>query len=149
MAKEHRFSELGALEADLASAWQDRLTDAQALLHANRNAAAIASGLYAVEILLKALVCKTLDLQQLPSAFEFHDLRGLATVAGLRREIDDPLFKASQVGVNWSDILNESLTLNNLRYQPDANWTSQKASLFFQRLQDPQDGVLGWIRSHF
>ncbi len=148
MPAEQKFSKPGAQAADLTTAWQDRIADSQVLLNANRNAAAIASGVYAIEILLKVRICKILKLQQLPSAFEIHDLEGLATLAGLRSEIGEQAFRVSPIGQNWSAVIEDSRKLNDFRYLPGATWSNQEASLFFQRLQDPQDGVLPWIQTH-
>jgi len=41
--------------------------------------------LYALEICLKARICKKLDQPKLPTAFEIHDIDGLLLLAGLAR----------------------------------------------------------------
>jgi hypothetical protein len=67
MAGDEKFSKLGASDAHLATAWQDRMADANTLLAAGRHGAAIAAGIYALEILLKTRICRILKLNQLPS----------------------------------------------------------------------------------
>jgi hypothetical protein len=64
------YTKLGSTVADLEAAWPDRLKDAEALLAAGRNGWAIATGLYALEIRLKVLIARRLDLEQLPRPFE-------------------------------------------------------------------------------
>ena len=93
------FTKPGTELSFLEAAWQDRLADAEALFAAGRNAWAIATALYALEIRLKVLVCKKLDLSDLPRAFEVHDLDGLLLLAGLSRRIKRK--GAVQVKQNW------------------------------------------------
>jgi len=147
MADESKFSQLGASNADLTAAWQDRLEDAKVLLAGGRHAAAIAAGIYAVEILLKSRICRTLKLSHMPKVFEIHDLWGLATSAGLRQAIEDPAFKASTVYQNWTKVRRDANKVNDLRYSPNANWSKQDATDFLHRLTDPTDGVMSWIQN--
>jgi len=97
-----KFTTLSAPVSDLEIAWQDRLKDADAALKAKRPAAAIANGLYALEIRLKVMICKTLRLTKLPRAFEIHDLASLMLLAG---HSDDLEHAGVQVKDNWSEIL--------------------------------------------
>jgi hypothetical protein len=146
MADVAKFSKLDASAVELMAAWQDRLVDASALLKAGRYAAAIYSGIYALEILLKTRICQTLNVTHMPRIFEIHDLYGLATSAGLRQAIDDPTFKASLTGQRWLKVLDDADRLNELRYSPNANSSLQDAADFLDRLQDPKDGVIPWIQ---
>jgi hypothetical protein len=88
MAGKQEFTKPGATRSDLEVAWQDRLADAQALFDAGRHAWAIATALYALEIRLKVLICKRLDVPDLPKAFETHDLDSLLLLAGLSKRIE-------------------------------------------------------------
>jgi hypothetical protein len=146
MGLDDKFRTFSASAAELADAWKDRLEDANALFSTGRNAAAISSGLYAVEILLKTRICGILKLSQMPKILEIHDLVGLATFAGLRQIIDDPQFKDSETGQNWSKVLVLSRDLNKLRYSPDSNCTKQDTTDFLNCLQDPNHGVISWIQ---
>ncbi|MBI1914216.1 MAG: hypothetical protein HYS12_05695 [Planctomycetes bacterium] len=137
------FTKLGNALADLETAWQDRLADADALLAAGRNAGAIVTGLYALEIRLKVAICKRLDLEQLPKNFEIHDLKALLLLAGWSRRIDRK--SARKVKLNWDAIVSRSEELNELRYTADKNWTHAEAATFLKQLKDPPDGVLPWI----
>lgn len=68
---------------------QERLRDFRALRKAHRFAAAIYLGVYAVECLLKACICKTLDLSALPATYQSHDLMALLLHSGLKRRIEN------------------------------------------------------------
>ncbi len=137
------FTRLGASVADLAAAWPDRMKDAEALLRAGRHAWAIATALYALEIRLKVLVCKKLDVDELPRAFEIHDLGSLLLLAGLSRRIQRKA--AARVKRNWDEVLEQAKNLGELRYTPDGNWTAAQAKAFLKRLTDATDGVLTWL----
>ncbi|MGC1720525.1 MAG: hypothetical protein WA746_16210 [Isosphaeraceae bacterium] len=146
MGQDDKFRSLGASAIELSDAWKDRLEDANVLFPSGRNAAAISSGLYAIEILVKTRVCGILRLSQMPRILEIHDLVGLATFAGLRQVIDDPQFKDSKTGQNWTKVLALSRDLSRLRYSPDSNWTKQDTTDFLDCLQDPDHGVISWIQ---
>jgi hypothetical protein len=143
MASGSKFSKFGANLVDLELAWKDRLEDAHALLAANRHASTIAMGLYSLEILLKTLICKKLDLEQLPTPFEIHDLDGLLVLSGLDRRLGR--LKTSRVKFHWDGILNTSVDINNLRYKPNKNWTATDARDLLSQLDDPTDGVIAWL----
>lgn len=143
MAGELRITTPGANATDLDVAWRDRLADAEALLDAGRNAGAIATATYALEIRLKVLVCKKLDVLQLPRAFEMHDLNALLLLAGLSRRLERKT--AGEVRANWEEIISQSGKLNDLRYLPDAKWTATQAAQFFRQLKSAPNGVLPWL----
>jgi hypothetical protein len=140
-----QFSKYGAKRAELDRAWRDRLDDADALFNAGRHAAAIAAGLYAVEIYLKVRICKKLGLDSLPRAFEFHDLDGLFVLTGLSRRLNTKKMLRSKVKRSWDSILEISNKMNDLRYSPASNWSRSHAEAFLTQLRDPNDGVLTWL----
>lgn len=145
MAAETLFTNLGAAVADLEIAAQDRLDDAEELLKAGRNASAITMGLYALEIRLKERICRRLDLDALPKAFQIHDLAGLLLLAGLSKRINDSV--NSHVLYNWTELLRWSKRLNDLRYGPEAHpdWPHSTALSLFSQLRDLPHGVLPWL----
>src|SRR5262249_61398409 len=116
MADRQEDTRLGAALSDLNAAWQDRLADAQALLATGRHAWAIATALYALEIRLKVLICRKLDLQQLPRAFEIHDLDGLFLLVGLSGRLQRR--RARGVKANWDSMTDLGGAINDLRYRP-------------------------------
>jgi hypothetical protein len=137
------FTKAGAPLADLEAAWQDRLADTEAFFAAGRTGSAMASALYALEIRLKVLICKKLELEQLPQAFEIHHLPGLLLLAGLSARIERR--GAARVKKNWDEIKNVGVDLNDLRYTPASNWTHQQAAALLSQLRDPPHGVLLWL----
>ena len=112
MAGGSKISTPGALLADLLLAAADRLQDAELLFANGSFASAIAMGVYSLEIHLKVLICKRLNLKALPSAFEIHDLDGLLVLCGLQAALKSA---PSAVERNWTDIVKQSLI--NKRFQ--------------------------------
>jgi hypothetical protein len=137
------FTKAGSPLADLEIAWQDRLADAEASFAAGRDAGAMAAALYALEIRLKVLICKRLEVESLPLAFEVHHLDGLLLLAGLSVRIQRK--GAARVKQNWDKITDVSGDLNDLRYKPASNWTHQDAAALLSQLSDPPHGVLLWL----
>jgi hypothetical protein len=137
-----KISAFGAQMVDLRVAAADRLLDAEVLLSGGRFASAIVMGTYALEITLKALICKRLDLTALPKAFEIHELNGLLVLSGLQAPLQSapPLVKK-----NWSDVVSQSASINDMRYMPSRNWPESQALTFLGQLRDPPDGVLPWL----
>jgi hypothetical protein len=88
MPAKGEFTRAGAPRSELEAAWQDRLAEAQSLHAAGHHAGAIAAALYALEIRLKVLICKRLDLDALPTGFEIHDLDSLLLLTGLSQRIE-------------------------------------------------------------
>jgi hypothetical protein len=144
MAGERSFAKFGAQLADLQDAAVDRLEDAKVLLHGNRHASSIAMGLYALEISLKVMICKWLDLDALPTAFEIHDFEGLLILSGLSKRLLEPQF--IRVKANWDFVTAyKAQHINELRYSPDRNYGAIQASEILNRLQALPDGVLPWL----
>jgi hypothetical protein len=144
MASDQRYTKLGAALTDLDVAWRDRLEDALALLNAGRHASAILMGLYALEINLKTRICRRLDLQHLPRAFEVHDLEGLLLLSGLSQRMGSK--RAQKTLSQWNSVVKTSGRLNELRYGPASQWTAIDAQTFFAQLNQTPDGVLPWLQ---
>jgi hypothetical protein len=133
----------GANVSDLEKSSGDRLDDSRTLIVAGRSATAIAAGIYALEIHLKVLICKHLDILHLPRAFEIHDLEELLILTGLSRKLES--HPDNQLLRNWADIVGLSTKLNDLRYSPGSNWPIHQAEAFMIWLDDPDHGVLTWL----
>ena len=136
-----KFTHLGAAVADLEAAWRDRLKDAEILLKAKRSGAAIADGIYALEIRLKVLVCKRLDLSALPRVFEIHDLDALLLLAGLKNRME----AADVEQDHWNAIKDLARQLQQLRYTENKKWALTLARTFWHQLTDPTEGVMTWL----
>jgi hypothetical protein len=139
-----RFSKLGAQVSDLQGATADRLLDAEALFAAGRFASAVVMGVYALEIQLKVLICKRLNLTALPKAIEIHELESLLVLSGLQA-VRDAAHK--DVKFNWEKTMSRSLQINDMRYSASVNLNQSDAVDFFQQLRDPPHGVLPWLLS--
>jgi hypothetical protein len=111
MAATSKFSNFGARSGDLQVAAADRLLDAEARFAAGRFASAVAMGVYALEIQLKVLICKRLNLAALPKAFEIHELESLLVLSGLQA-VRDSAHK--DVTFNWERIVSRSLQINEI-----------------------------------
>jgi hypothetical protein len=99
--------------------------------------------MYALEIRLKVLICRRLDLGDLPRAFEIHDLSSLLLLAGLSNRIERK--PARGVRRNWDRNLVMAGHLNEFRYTADSKWPAAMAFGFFQQLRDPPHGVMTWL----
>jgi hypothetical protein len=139
-----RFSTLGTQVNDLEAAATDRLLDAEALFAAGRFASAVAMGVYALEIQLKVLICRRLNLTALPRAFEIHDIESLLVLSGHQSSKDSA---HTDVKFNWENTVSRSLEINEMRYSASVNWNQTDAGEFFQQLRDPPNGVLPWLLS--
>ena len=146
MAGEQKFTKPGTQLTDLELAWADRLLDAECLLTSRRHASAIVMGLFSLEIILKVVICRNLNIKHLPRAFEIHDLDGLLLLSGLSSRINEST--AAPVRANWSLLVRTSERLNDMRYTPNAQWTLADATDFFDQLRSKPDGVLTWLSRH-
>ena len=100
-------------------------------------------GLYAVEISLKARICRKLSISHLPRAFEIHDLDGLLLLAGLSSRILGK--SAIKTRANWDFIVRTSEKINEMRYTPSVRWTDADASEFFRQLDELPTGFFPWL----
>lgn len=144
MAGDRSFAKLGAPVNELDKAAVERLADAELLLAADRYSSAVMMGLYALEIRLKVLICRRLDLDQLPRAFEIHDLESLLVLAGLSRKIRS-IKRPRGVHKNWLELLRASEELNEFRYAAKPGWDKTWASQVLSQLRDQPNGVLPWL----
>lgn len=113
-----------------------RLLDADALLEAGRFAAAVYVSGYAVECYLKAAICKTLDLDDLPGTFAVHDLEVLLFYSGLNRRIqgDPPAHYAfNQLRDVWSE---------RVRYDDPKRYSRPEAESVISWVKE----VVRWIK---
>lgn len=138
------FTKPGAPVANLEAAARERLADAEALFSAGRYHSAIAMGLYALEILVKEVVCKRLDIQRLPRPFEIHDLESLLIVSGLSGKINR-IKRPRGVKDNWDALVELAEGIDKFRYSADPAWDRALAEKTLRQLRDPPNGVLLWL----
>ena len=94
---------------------------------------------------MKVLICRRLDLDRLPTAFEIHDLEGLLVLTGLRKRLFEP--ESDHVKTNWNSVVEsyKDHHVGKLRYGPDRDWNVEAARDLLDRLRDPTNGVLPWL----
>lgn len=123
-----------------------RLEDARTLLSASRyDAAAYMCG-YALELALKACVCRRLRVseypeKQLKGALKTHDFDDLALLAGLSNEIDSP--SEPQLFANWSTAVGWK---PEWRYRPVGSVSETHARAMMTALEEKPYGVLPWLK---
>lgn len=144
MAERQGYSKPGTSLVDLEQACPHRLSDADALLAAGCFSAAVAQGVYALEIGLKIRICKCLDLLSLPKAFEIHDLQGLMVLTGLSSRLATDRANIA-ISRNFEEIQKDANKVSDNRYKGNQSVTRAEAEEFFARLRDEKDGVLTWI----
>ena len=144
MAAERSFSKSRTERHDLEAATDARLKDAIALIECGRPAAAILMGLYTVEIRLKVVICRRLDLDRLPKPFEIHDIEELIIGSGLSKKIKQ-VKRPRAIPRNWERIVEISLNTGMIRYRGDSSTDREVASEFMALLDNPTSGVLRWL----
>lgn len=106
---------------------------------------------YSVELMLKAKIAQLLDLDDLfvnyenrvTRSFKVHRLQDLAMYAGLHNDISSG--NNGTFDSYWSFII--TVWSENLRYEKSGTCTQIDASNILTAIQDPQNGVLQWIRT--
>ncbi len=128
---------------DLEKAWSERVQESHELA-ARFPATSLALRLYALEIRIKAIICRRLSLIKLPNHCKIHDLDELIIFTGLLAELDDP--KNAGTRRNWDDLVTfASKQLDKLRYLPGSAWSQTDLSKYFAALDDPSSGVWTWL----
>jgi hypothetical protein len=124
---------------------EEKLTDAELLLGAGRHSNAYYLAGYAAELLLKAIISKRFSAETLPDrrlvqAVHTHNLKELAAHAGIdvalaQERRASPAFAAYwQIVTDWTE---------ETRY---ASWSLDQSASLVTALNDPQSGVLKWLR---
>jgi len=136
---------MNRLEFQLLAA--ERLDDAVALLKAGRYACAYYISGYAIECALKACIARKTKQDEFPpkdaARYYVHDIPKLLDIAGLgpaftQEANHDPTFRANWAAVkDWSE---ES------RYQ---SRPQQQAQEILEAVNDPQHGVLQWLKRNW
>ena len=140
-----KFKKTGTKLSELEESISARLEDAKVLAASNRNASAIAMGLYALEISLKVAICRRLDMDALLTDFQIHDFEGLLRLSGLSRRIEHPT--SARVRNRWDFIVQKynQFHADRLRYSAGDDYLPEHARELLGHLDDPTDGVLTWL----
>lgn len=122
-----------------------RLREAEILFAARQYSGAAYLCGYAVELALKARICKLLGTEEYPGsgkhkgAFTVHDLEQLVFLAGLRPKLHKgtPLFANWMVTAPWRP---------EIRYTAPEQFSQERARQILDAVRDPRDGVFPWIK---
>ena len=128
-------------KSNLLQAYKDRLEEAKILLQQGRYGGSIYLGGYAVEILLKCVICTLLKEDQLPKIYAEHDLEALLIAAGLRTELKNPSLKATFA--RWVEVCSRWDVEN--RYKPSSEISAAEAKKFIENIIQPNEGVEQWL----
>ncbi|QEH33377.1 hypothetical protein OJF2_18780 [Aquisphaera giovannonii] len=131
---------------DLEAAWREREIEAAKLV-ADHPSTGLALRIYALEIRLKTLICKTLAIPFLPRQCKTHAIDELIVFTGFSSELDDP----ANAGIrqNWELLVDFARNrLNGIRYLPAGALDGDDLALYLSALDDPKDGVWTWLSRH-
>ncbi|MFZ0277806.1 MAG: HEPN domain-containing protein [Candidatus Sulfotelmatobacter sp.] len=131
---------------DLQELSRLRLREAEALYKAHLyDGCAYLAG-YAVELALKARICRLLQLREYPltgelgRAFKVHSLDQLKVLAGLSAKID--VKKNKELFDNWSKAVEWD---PEQRYDTPGKYNASKVKAILDGLTDKPNGVFTWL----
>lgn len=131
---------------DLQELSRLRLREAEALYKAHFYDGCVYLAGYAIELGLKARICRLLRVEQYPlsgdigRAFKVHSLDQLKVLAGLSAEIDVKKNKA--LFDNWSKAVEWD---PEQRYDMPGKYTANAAKVILDSLTSKPDGVFTWL----
>jgi HEPN domain-containing protein len=132
---------------DLQELSRLRLREAEALYKAHLYDGCVYLAGYAVELALKARICRVLRVKEYPPvtgdlgrAFKVHSLEHLKVLAGLSRDID--VSKNKELFDNWS----RAVTWDpEQRYGSPGKYTAAAARVILDGLTAKPNGVFTWL----
>jgi len=138
----------GLKRSDLQAYAQAKIDDAALLLANRRYSNAYYLAGYAVELGLKACIAAQITAETLPDkafvrSILQHNFRNLVGLAGLAGALKDEENQNANFATNWA-IANQ--------WEPDARYEAfdpMSAQLLVQAVNDPNSGVLKWIKTHW
>jgi HEPN domain-containing protein len=110
---------------------------------------------YALESALKSAICSRMDNEdffnvlksETARAFKIHNLSELVILAGLSKEYKKLEVINSILSANWEYIKNDIKWSEQLRYQ--VGFTQSQAQTMITAINDPQNGILEWIKKYW
>jgi HEPN domain-containing protein len=130
---------------DLQELSRLRLREAEALYKAHLYDGCVYLAGYAVELALKARICRVLRVQEYPSgdlgrAFKVHSLEQLKVLAGLSPDID--ISRNKELFDNWS----KAVAWNpEQRYESPGKYSAGAARVILDSLTAKPNGVFTWL----
>jgi HEPN domain-containing protein len=131
--------------SDLKELSRLRLREAEALYKAHLYYGCVYLAGYAVELALKARICRLLHIEKYPEgdlgkAFKVHKLDHLKVLAGLSAEIN--LSKNKELFDNWSKAVGWD---PEQRYETPGKYDARTAKIILDSLRAKPSGVLTWL----
>jgi HEPN domain-containing protein len=121
-----------------------RLREAEALYNAGLYDGSVYLAGYAVELALKARICRLLDLINYPlelgQAFKIHDLEQLKKLAGLTAQVDP--IRNKDLFDNWSKAV---VWDPEQRYEAPGRYNAGTAKMVLDSIREKPNGVLAWL----
>jgi HEPN domain-containing protein len=127
---------------------EERVRDAEALLHAGQWSGAYYIAGYAVECGLKACIAKLTNMHDFPNkdlalkAYT-HKIESLVEVASLKNDRDVDAIANAALGANWLIVKDWD---EKARYQ---HWTEPQSRKLLDAVSHPSNGVLTWIKGRW
>jgi hypothetical protein len=131
---------------DLQELARLRLREAQTLYKADLFDGCVYLAGYAVELALKARICRLLRVKEYPSkgdlgkAFKVHNLDHLKVLAGLSNEIE--MSRNKDLFDNWSKAVEWN---PEQRYDVPGKYAAGRAKVTLDALTDKPNGVFTWL----
>ncbi len=134
---------------DLKLLADTRVADAEALLQANRWAAAYYLLGYAVECALKACAAHQFRQDEVPdkkvvTQFYTHDLKQLLEISGMKSALNDKIKSDPDFQDNWKTVSNWN---EDSRYRHSTS--DNMARDMRVAVADPSHGVLPWLKTQW
>jgi HEPN domain-containing protein len=125
-----------------------RIKEAEILLKENCFAGAYYLAGYSVELALKAVICKKFKRETIPDknfvqSLYTHKLDDLMTKSELKFKFDEDKKANSQLDTYWTVVTKWN---ENSRYDLKSE---QDATSIINAINDPQNGILSWIKQHW
>jgi HEPN domain-containing protein len=121
-----------------------RLREAEALYSARLYDGSVYLAGYAVELALKARICRLLGLKDYPlelgQAFKIHNLEHLTVLAGLAVQID--VRKNKDLFENWSKAVKWN---PEQRYDAPGKYNARTTKVILDSIREKPNGVLTWL----
>jgi hypothetical protein len=110
---------------------------------------------YCLEMALKAVICRRMekddffDILKSESvrSFKIHNLAELVILAGLQKKYEDLRAIDPDFRANWSFITDHIRWSEQLRYT--TGFTKSDAEGMLKAINDPQNGILKWLKKYW
>jgi HEPN domain-containing protein len=127
---------------------ESRLREGRSLLDAGHHSGAYYLAGYAVELALKACIAKQFKSEAIPDwpffrDTKIHKLLDLVGLAGLQSELRDARSRNERFDFYWEAV---TTWKTDSRYEETS---AALASQLMEALEDPDHGVMRWIRTHW